>query len=140
MNELFNSLDYVRTYDLLLISNKFLEDHIKKLDIVLSKLILAGFKVNAENSLFTRNELEYLGFKITREGKVPLPDKVEAKKIIAVPIIKTQLYSFIAVISYNRDMWKHRSGISTPLSCMTFKNKLAKLNWSKECKKTFDRA
>ena len=37
MNELFYGLDYVRTYidDLLLISNKSLEDHIKKLDKVL---------------------------------------------------------------------------------------------------------
>ena len=33
-NELFNGLDYVRTYidDLLKISNKSLEDHIKKLN------------------------------------------------------------------------------------------------------------
>ena len=40
MNELFNGPDYVRTYiaDLLIISNKSLEDHIEKLDEVLSKL------------------------------------------------------------------------------------------------------
>ena len=39
LNELFNSLDNVRTYidDLLIISNKLLEDHINKLDKVLSK-------------------------------------------------------------------------------------------------------
>ena len=52
MNELFNGLDYVRTYidDLLIISNKSLEDHIKILHKVLSKLKSAGFKVNAEKS------------------------------------------------------------------------------------------
>ena len=33
-------------------------------------------------------------------------------------------------------MWKHRSGISTPLSRMT--SKQAKWNWSKECQKAFD--
>ena len=51
MNKLFNGLDYVRTYsdDLLIISDKSLEDHINKLDKVLSKLKSAGFKVNAEN-------------------------------------------------------------------------------------------
>ena len=38
MNELFYGLDYVRTYidDLLIISNKSLEDHIKKIDKVLN--------------------------------------------------------------------------------------------------------
>ena len=51
MIELFNGLDYVRCYidELLIISNEFVEDHIKKLDKVLSKSKLAGFKVNAEN-------------------------------------------------------------------------------------------
>ena len=138
MNELFYGLDYVRTYidDLLLISNKSLEDHINKLDKVLSKLKSAGFKVNAEKSFFARNELEYLGFKITREGIMPLPDKVEAIKNIAVPTTKKQLRSFIGLINYYRDMWQHRSGILTPLSSMT--SKQAKWNWSKECQKAFD--
>ena len=63
-NKLFNGLDYVRAYidDLLIISNKSLEDHIKKLDKALSRLTSAS----TEMSLFTRNELEYLGFKITK--------------------------------------------------------------------------
>ena len=94
MKDLFNDLDYVRTYidDLLIISNKPLEDHSKKLDKVLSKLQSAGFKVNAEKSFFARNELEYLGFKITREGIMPLPDKVEAIKNIALPITKMKMH------------------------------------------------
>ena len=48
----------------------------QKLDKVLNKLKSASFKVNAEKSSFTRNELEYLGFKITKQGIIPLPDKV----------------------------------------------------------------
>ena len=80
MNKLFNGLDYVRAYidDLLIISNKSLENHIEKLDKVLSKLKSAGFKVNAEKSFFNRNELQYLDFKINRQGIKPLPDKIEA--------------------------------------------------------------
>ena len=113
MNEFFNCLDFVRTYidDLLIISNKSLEDHIKKLDKVLNKLKSAGFKVYTKKSYFARNELEYLGFKITREGITPLSDKVEAMKNIAVPTTKKQLRSFIGLINYYRDMWKYRPGI-----------------------------
>ena len=46
----------------------------KILEKALNKLKSAGFKVKAEKSFFARNELEYLGFKITREGIMPLPD------------------------------------------------------------------
>ena len=64
MNKLFNFLEYVRTYidDLVIISNKCFKDHINKSDKVLSKLNQKGFKVNAEKSFCTRNELEYLRF------------------------------------------------------------------------------
>ena len=68
INELFNSLEYVRTYidDLLIIRNKPFEHHINKLDKLLNKVKQKSFKVNAEKIYFARNELEYLGFMITK--------------------------------------------------------------------------
>ena len=102
MNELFNVLEYVRAYiyDLLIISNSNFEDHQNKVKIVLKKFKAAGFKINAEKSFFARDNLEYLGFKITRQGIMPLPDKVQAIKDIAVPTNKKHLRSFIGVINY----------------------------------------
>ena len=78
MNELLNGLEYVRAYidDLLIISNSNFEDHLNRIKIVLKKLKAAGFKINVEKSFFSRDNLEYLGFKITRQGIMPLPDKV----------------------------------------------------------------
>ena len=95
MNELFTGFEYVRAYidDLLCISNGTYEDHLIKLDKILDKLKKAGFKVNAKKSSFCQKELEYLGFKITREGIMPLPDKVQAILNIAVPTTKKQLRS-----------------------------------------------
>ena len=83
MNELFIGLEYVRAYidDLLVISNGSFEDHLNKLDVVFKKLQDAGFKVNAKKSFFAQSELEYLGFKITRSGIMPLSDKVQATKL-----------------------------------------------------------
>ena len=49
---------------------------------------------------------------------MPLPYKVEAIKNIVVPTTTKQLQSFIELINYYRDMWKHRSSILTPLSSM----------------------
>ena len=52
MKELFNWLEYVRAYidDLLLISNENFEDHANKVKIVLKKLKVAGYKINAEKT------------------------------------------------------------------------------------------
>ena len=111
MNELLNGLEYWRTYidDQLIISNTSFEDHINKLVKVLSKLDQKGFKVNAEKSFFARNKLEYLGFRISRQGIMPLPNKVEAIKKNVVPTTKKQVRSFIGLINYYRDMWQHSS-------------------------------
>ena len=123
MDELFNGLEYVRAYidDLIIISNGNIEDHLNKVKIVLKKLKAAGFKINAEKSKFARDSLEYLGFLITREGIMPLPNKVQAIKDIAVSTNKKQHRSFIGVINYYRDMWKRRSHTLTPLTQMTSK-------------------
>ena len=53
--------------------------------------------MNVEISVFVRNELEYLGFKITREGIMPFSYKEEALKNIAVNTIKKHMQSFIGL-------------------------------------------
>ena len=55
--------------------------------------------MNAEKSSFARNEQDNVGFKITREGIMPLRDKVEAVKNIANPSTKKQLQRFIGLIN-----------------------------------------
>ena len=86
-----NCLEYVRAYidDLLFIRNGNFEDHLNKVKIVLKKLNAAGFKINEEKSFFSKDNLEYLGFKIT------LPDKVQAIKDIAAPTNRKQFRSFV---------------------------------------------
>ena len=59
-----------------------------KCKIVWKKLKAASFKINIEKLYFARDNLEYLGFKITWQGIMPLPDKVQAFKELAVPTKK----------------------------------------------------
>ena len=58
---------------------------------------------------------------------MPLPDKVQAIKNIAVPTTKKQLRSFIGIINYYRDMWIHRSEVLSPLTPITSKQRIKKL-------------
>ena len=82
MNELLHDLEFVRAYidDLLIVTNDTLQDHLDKLDRVLTRLGRARLKINATKSFFCQHELEYLGYWITRYGIQPIPKKIEAIK------------------------------------------------------------
>eukprot|EP00957_Ditylum_brightwellii_P212066 15366922-Ditylum_brightwellii.AAC.1 len=71
------------------------------------RLKCAGLKVDAQKSFFGCQELDYLGYWVTRQGIKPLQKKVEAILKIAPPKTKKQLCSFISMINYYHVMW-HR--------------------------------
>ena len=123
MSNLMQGLDYVRTYidDLLVLTKGTYEDHLAKLDKVLTRLKAVGLKVNCKKSFFARAELEYLGYWISREGIRPLPKKVEAILRIAEPKTRKELRGFIGIVNYYRDMWIRRSHVLAPLAALTSK-------------------
>ena len=138
MSDLMQDLEYVRAYidDLLIITSGSLDDHLDKLKVVLGKLRKAGLKVNAKKSFFAREELEYLGYWITRKGIQPTTSKVKAITAIEPPKTKKQLRRFIGMVNYYRDMWGKRSEILAPLATLT--SKTEKWVWKDEHQKAFD--
>jgi hypothetical protein len=68
--DLMASLDFVRVYmdDLFFITRGTLDEHLQKMETVLTRLRDAGLKVNAAKSLLCAHEIEYLGYILTREG------------------------------------------------------------------------
>ena len=60
MNELFIDLEYVCTYidDLLVITKRSFENHLKDVHKVLCRVNKAGLKVNITKSFFAQTELE----------------------------------------------------------------------------------
>ena len=128
MSELFEGLDFVRTYidDLLCLTKGDFNDHLEKLERVLYRLREAGLKVNGNKSFFARTELEYLGYWITRDGMKPLPNKVKAILALETPSNRKELRSFIGIVNYYRDMWIRRSHVLAPLASLTS----TKTKWS----------
>jgi hypothetical protein len=63
MMDLMASLDYLRAYidDLLIITRGTIEDHISKIETVLTRLRDTRLKVNSAKSFFCTHEIEYLG-------------------------------------------------------------------------------
>ena len=83
-------------------------------------------------------EVEYLGYVLTRSGIKPQPEKVSAILAIQPPANVKQLRRFLGMVQYYRDMWEKRSHILAPLtdlvgecghSKVTRKNKTKKKSW-----------
>ena len=123
MSKLFNNFEDVRAYidDILLLTKGDWEEHLVRLDKVLTKLKNAGLKVNAKKSFFGRSELEYLGYWITKEGVQPLPSKVEAIQQLKEPTNVKVLCSFIGMVNYYQNMWVRQAHTLAPLTRLTIK-------------------
>eukprot|EP00957_Ditylum_brightwellii_P115982 8847683-Ditylum_brightwellii.AAC.1 len=89
----------------------------------------AGLKVNM-------SKLEYLGYWITREGIMHLPNKVSAIHEIEPSKTKKQLRRFIGIINFFRCMWKGRVEKLAPPTVIT--SKKAKCKWTEVEQKAFN--
>jgi hypothetical protein len=95
--------------DLLIITNSSFKDHLLKLEMVLARLSTAGMRVNISKSKFFAEQIEYLGYWITRKGIQPMRNKVEAILNIKAPKTRKELRQFIGIVNYYRNMWFRRS-------------------------------
>jgi hypothetical protein len=124
MSDLMQHLNVVRTYldDLLVISSGTFEDHLEKMEFVLKILSDKGLRVNAEKSTFCVDEIEYLGYWISKSGIQPITDKIEAIVTKVPTTTRKELRRFICMVNYYRDKWVRRSELLAPLTSMTSKN------------------
>ena len=138
MSDLMNDLEFVRAYidEVAILSTTTWEDHLEKVDTVLTRLEDAGLKVNGLKSFFGRKEFEYLGYILTPNGVKPVEKKIQAMLDIAPPKNVKQLRSFLGVVNYYRDMWMRRSHILAPLNALNRKG--IKWNWGPEQQRAFD--
>ena len=138
MTNLFVDLEFTSTYldDVLIISNGTYEDHLDKVRQVLDRLQKANFRARVDKCFFAEDNLEYLGYQITRHGIQPQPKKVEAIQKIKPPSSVRQLRHFLGMVNYYRDMWKRRSHVLAPLTKLTGKG--VKWAWDTPQQEAFD--
>jgi gamma-glutamyl:cysteine ligase YbdK (ATP-grasp superfamily) len=63
-------------------TNNSFKDHLLKLEMVLARLSTAGMRVNISKSKFFAEQIEYLGYWITRNVIQPIHNKVEMDAIL----------------------------------------------------------
>jgi hypothetical protein len=64
--------------DLLILTNSSFKGHLLKSEMVLATLLTSGMRVNISKSKFFAEQIEYLGYWITRQGIQPIRNKAEA--------------------------------------------------------------
>jgi hypothetical protein len=104
---LMASLEFVQAYmdNLLIITRGILDEHLQKMETVLTRLRDARLKVNAAKLSFCAHKIEYLGYILTREGIQPQPKKVQAILTLNLSNNVKELRHFLAMVQYYQDMW-----------------------------------
>ena len=122
--------------DDILVSGKDEQDHLEKLDTVLTKLEEAGLRLKRAKCSFLVPSVEYLGFKISKEGLQPTAEKIKAVKSSSAPTNLSQLKSFLGVVNYYGKFLPDLSTLLAPLYSLLQKE--AKWNWSEKQQKAFE--
>ena len=95
------------------------EQHVKDVDVVLTRLHEAGVTLNIEKYTWLSDDVEYLGH-IVRPGQRHVQNKnVDALKHASFPAAKTQLKSFLGMCNVCRRFVKDFAKQAKPLNAMT---------------------
>ena len=71
--------------DIIIATRSTAQEHMEQVSKVLTKLERAGYKASEEKSKFLKDEVSWLGFRITRNGITPLREKTEAIRKLKPP-------------------------------------------------------
>jgi hypothetical protein len=124
---------------LLILTNNSFKDHLFKLEISLARLLTTGMRVNISKSKFFVDQIEYLGYWITRQGIQPIRNKVE--KILNIKAPKTrkelrQIRQFIGIVNYYHKMWFLRSALALLTGLTSSK---VKFEWRSSHQQAFEK-
>lgn len=109
------------------------DEHLRKLEVILSRLQANGFTVNPLKCEWCVKETDFLGFWMTPDGIKPWKKRVEPILAMKTPQTLKELRAFIGMINYYRDMWQGRSHVLAPLTALTkIERKDFKKKWSTE--------
>ena len=129
-----NCLSFVD--DVFIFSNS-LEDHLRDLDQVFSKLRAAGFTINPSKVVLFQKRIKFLGF-IIEEGK-HRPDPKKLDQLVNYPVPKTakHIQRFLGFVGFYRHFFHHYDQLSRPLYRLLRKD--AKFKWEPSCEEAFNK-
>ncbi len=102
--------------DLMIITRGTLDNHLSKIETVLTRQRNAVLKVNMVKLFFCTHKIEYLGNLLTHEGIKPQKKLVQAILALNLPNNIKELRHFHNMVQHYRDMWAKHCEMLAPLS------------------------
>lgn len=121
--------------DDVLVTGKDAAEHLTRLKEVLQRLQDAGLTLQKDKCEFFKDEVNYLGYVINKNGLEKSPNKIKAMLDAPVPVNVGQLQSFLGLVNYYRNFVPAASTILSPLYELLKKG--IKWVWTAEHDKAF---
>ena len=113
------------------------EEHDRRLIQTLEKAKQINLTLNIDKCKFKRNEITYLGHKLTENGIVPDPSKVEAISKMPPPLDKQGVQRVLGMVNYVAKFIPNVSAATAPLRALLQKD--IEWQWGTEQQESFER-
>ena len=141
IDEVLLGLDFSYPYlDDVLIASKDESEHLTHLKTVFERLREYGVVVNPSKCMFGVEEVDFLGFRVNREGTRPLPEKVEAITHFSLPSTAKELRRYLGMVNFYRRFVPGASEAQAPLTALLEGNAKGKqpIRWTPETMRAFE--
>ncbi|XP_052768253.1 uncharacterized protein K02A2.6-like [Mya arenaria] len=136
MTEMIEGLEGAQVIvDDILVWGKDEKDYDERLSAVLKRAEEWNLKLSEKKCQFRKDEVEYVGHKITKEGLKPDPEKVRAVQEMKQPTNTKELQTFLGFITYLQKFLPNMSQVSAPLRKLLEKD--IAWHWETEQKDSF---
>jgi Reverse transcriptase (RNA-dependent DNA polymerase) len=131
MDQCFQDLNFLFTYlDDHLIFSKSVPEHMQHLQQLFQRLEQYGFVINPEKCEFMKEEIVFLGHRLTAEGLSPVAGHVQAMTDFPRSDDLKQLQRFLGLLNYYRRFVPGLAKILCPLTDATAGKPKGRLQWS----------
>jgi len=124
--------------DDILVTGPTREKHVKNLRLVLSCLQKFGLRLNGLKCRFFQTSVEYLGHLVTPKGIRPTQERVKSITEAPSPKSKSELKSFLGMITLNARFMPSLSTMLHPLYELLHDD--IPWKWTKNCQQAFEKA
>ena len=129
--------DFTMGYlDDIIVFSKTEEEHLHHLEEIFKHLKHFDLKMKREKSSFFKRHIQYLGHLVSEDGFEPLPEKLEAVRVMPHPKSAKEVKQFLGLIGYYRKFIPRFSDLLRPLTRLTQHD--CKFEWTPQCQKSFD--
>ncbi|KRZ67383.1 Retrovirus-related Pol polyprotein from transposon 17.6 [Trichinella papuae] len=123
--------------DDIIVFGKTEEEHLERLEGVLSRLQSVGLKIKPEKCQLMRQSVHYLGHVVTQHGVGTDPEKTAAVQKWPTPRCVREVRQFLGLASYYRRFVRNFAGVANPLHALTKKGE--KWHWGPKEEEAFTR-